>query len=102
MRVCWLYSLDHHKVPIAFLDPEDREVYVECERLEVAGIFLQPLDLKRIYQGEDNLQLQEGTKSSRLFKILELVRLVISSRCDFRLLERLASNLQIALVKRAA
>jgi hypothetical protein len=64
-----LHSLDLHKVPIAFLDPEDREVHVECERLEVARKILQPLDWKRIYSVEDNLQLLEGTKNWSLLKI---------------------------------
>jgi hypothetical protein len=56
-------------MPIAFLDLEDREVLVACERLEVAGKILQPLDRKRIYSVEGNLQLLEGTKNWSLLKI---------------------------------
>jgi hypothetical protein len=42
---------------------------MECEWLEVAARILQPLDWKRIYSVDGNLQLLGGTKEWRLLNI---------------------------------
>lgn len=95
-----MYSLDLHKVLTGFRDPEDGEVHVECERLEVAGRILQPLDWKRIYGFESNLQLP-GDEELEIVHDFSIGACGFFFRCDIRFPRWQALNSPVNSVERA-